>query len=163
MQVTQKPMVLAAAALALMALAVWVVDAKEKADAAAIATTQFVFEEAPCASCHASTVVQVPGGGLVCAFFAGKDEGDPSVGIWLARHDGTRWSAPTEVATGTVDDGTRYPCWNPILFQPAAPADAPLMLFYKVGPSPSEWWGMLMTSADAGETWSTPVRLPDGI
>ena len=37
------------------------------------------------------------------------------------------------------------------------------MLFYKVGPSPSEWWGMLMTSDDAGRTWSKPRRLPDGI
>jgi predicted neuraminidase len=33
------------------------------------------------------------------------------------------------------------------------------MLFYKVGPSPSEWWGMLMTSEDEGRTWSDPKRL----
>jgi predicted neuraminidase len=38
-----------------------------------------------------------------------------------------------------------------------------LLLFYKVGPSPSEWWGMLMTSTDGGVTWSKPRRLPDGI
>jgi predicted neuraminidase len=37
------------------------------------------------------------------------------------------------------------------------------MLFYKVGPSPSRWWGMVMTSADHGRTWSSPRRLPDGI
>ncbi|MCA9059438.1 MAG: exo-alpha-sialidase, partial [Planctomycetaceae bacterium] len=35
----------------------------------------------------------------------------------------------------------------------------PLMLFYKVGPSPSEWWGMLITSEDCGQTWSTPRRI----
>ena len=39
----------------------------------------------------------------------------------------------------------------------------PLMLFYKVGPSPDTWWGMLITSDDAGRTWSKPRRLPDGI
>src|SRR5215218_8433251 len=37
------------------------------------------------------------------------------------------------------------------------------MLFYKVGPSPSKWWGMLMTSTDNGATWSKPAKLPEGI
>lgn len=37
------------------------------------------------------------------------------------------------------------------------------MLFYKVGPSPSEWWGMLKTSKDCGKTWSHEVRLPEDI
>jgi predicted neuraminidase len=37
------------------------------------------------------------------------------------------------------------------------------MLFYKVGPSPDTWWGMLITSADGGKTWSKPERLPNGI
>jgi len=38
-----------------------------------------------------------------------------------------------------------------------------LLLFYKVGPSPRAWWGMLMTSDDGGQTWSGPRRLPEGI
>ena len=33
------------------------------------------------------------------------------------------------------------------------------MLFYKVGPSPQTWWGMVMTSADNGKTWSEPRKL----
>ena len=37
------------------------------------------------------------------------------------------------------------------------------MLFYKVGPNPSSWWGMLMKSEDGGQTWSKPRRLPAGI
>jgi predicted neuraminidase len=37
------------------------------------------------------------------------------------------------------------------------------MLFYKVGPKPDSWWGMLKTSNDGGRTWSKPQRLPDGI
>ena len=37
------------------------------------------------------------------------------------------------------------------------------MLFYKVGPSPREWWGMVITSSDDGRTWSAPRRLPEGI
>jgi hypothetical protein len=47
-----------------------------------------------------------------------------------------------------------------VLFQPKS---GPLVLFYKVGPSPSQWWGMIMTSPDGGKTWGAPRRLPDGI
>ncbi len=39
----------------------------------------------------------------------------------------------------------------------------PLLLFYKVGPSPSRWWGMLKRSTDDGKSWSPAERLPDGI
>ena len=42
-------------------------------------------------------------------------------------------------------------------------AAGPLLLFYKVGPSPRRWWGMISTSADHGGTWSEPRRLPRGI
>ena len=36
-------------------------------------------------------------------------------------------------------------------------------MFYKCGPSPDAWWGMLMTSDDGGATWGVPRRLPEGI
>ena len=39
----------------------------------------------------------------------------------------------------------------------------PLLLFYKVGPNPRQWWGMLISSKDGGKTWGKPSRLPDGI
>ena len=54
----------------------------------------------------------------------------------------------------------RHPCWNPVLFDVPG---AGLMLFYKVGPSPQTWWGMVRTSRDSGRTWSEARRLPDGI
>ena len=73
-----------------------------------------------------------------------------------------RWSAPVEVANGVQADGARYPTWNPVLHQPPGEG-APLLLFFKVGPSPPEWWGMVMESEDDGRTWSEPRRLPDGI
>src|SRR5690606_36906831 len=60
---------------------------------------------------------------------------------------------------GVQEDGTRHPCWNPVLLW----YQDRLMLFYKVGPSPSEWWGMLKVSLDAGKTFSPATRLPDGI
>jgi predicted neuraminidase len=37
------------------------------------------------------------------------------------------------------------------------------MLFYKVGPSPSQWWGMMTISTDGGAGWTKPHSLPDGI
>jgi predicted neuraminidase len=82
------------------------------------------------------------------------------VGIWVSRRDQSRWTPPVEVANGVQSRDLRYPTWNPVLFQPRT---GPLELFYKVGPSPGAWWGMLTTSTDAGTTWSTPRRLPDGI
>ena len=38
-----------------------------------------------------------------------------------------------------------------------------VFLFYKVGPNPREWWGMVKTSTDEGRTWTTARRLPPGI
>ena len=118
----------------------------------------FVYEEAPFPSAHASTIVETADG-LAAAWFAGTAERNPDVGIWLSRHDGTSWSPPVEVANGIHEDG-RYPCWNPVLFQPSR---GPLLLFYKIGPSPREWWGLVRTSSDQGRTWSDAIRLPDGV
>jgi predicted neuraminidase len=97
----------------------------------------------------------------VAAWFGGKHEKAADVGIWVSRRQGRGpWSVPVEVADGVQPDGTRHPCWNPVLFQPQ---EAPLLLFYKVGPSPGTWWGMLRTSQDDGRTWSAARRLPEGI
>ncbi|MBI3881978.1 MAG: exo-alpha-sialidase [Verrucomicrobia bacterium] len=121
---------------------------------------EFIYETAPFPSCHATTIVEPAGGGLVAAWFGGTAEKNPDVGIWTSRHADGKWTVPVEVANGVQNDGSRHPCWNPVLFQPKS---GPLMLFYKVGPSPSTWWGLLRTSADGGRTWSDARRLLDGI
>jgi len=120
--------------------------------------SEFIFKSAPFPSCHASTIVQA-NGKLVAAWFGGTREKDPDVGIWLSRRRFGGWTTPVEVANGIQSPTLRYPCWNPVLFQPTT---GPLLLFYKVGPSPSSWWGMLKTSDDGGSTWSAPRRLPAG-
>ena len=135
------------------------VTSSSMAAESALLKSEFIFEKAPVPSCHASTIVETTGG-LVAAWFGGTAEGKPDVGIWLARQVEGKWSAPVEVANGVQADGKRLPCWNPVLFQPK---DGSLMLFYKVGPSPSTWWGMLRTSDDKGQTWSDARKLPDGI
>ena len=125
----------------------------------AIVKSEFIFEAAPFASAHASTIVETKGG-LVAAWFGGTREGADDVGIWLTRYVKLRWEPPIEVANGIQADGTRYPCWNPVLFEMP---DSTLALFYKVGPSPQRWWGMVRTSGDGGVTWTGASRLPDGI
>jgi predicted neuraminidase len=125
-----------------------------------LVAAEFVFDSAPFASCHASTIVETTGGKLVTAFFAGPREGNSDVGIWVCRLVDGKWTAPVEAANGVQTGGKRQPCWNPVLFQPK---NGPLLLFYKVGPSPDAWWGMLQMSDDDGKTWSDGRRLPDGI
>jgi predicted neuraminidase len=124
-----------------------------------VVKAEFVFEQAPFPSAHASTIAETRDG-LVAAWFGGTAEKNPDVGIWLSRFGGSQWSAPVEVANGLQPDGKRFACWNPVLFQPS---NGPLLLFYKVGPSPSEWWALVRTSADAGRTWSSAIKLPAGI
>ncbi len=121
--------------------------------------SEFIYEHAPFPECHASTIVET-GDTLVAAWFGGTRERNPDVCIWSSRLEAGHWTAPVELANGIQSPTNRLPCWNPVLFQPKA---GPLLLFYKVGPSPATWWGMLMTSDDHGKTWSKPRRLPEGI
>lgn len=120
---------------------------------------EFVFNEAPFKECHASTIAETPEG-LVASWFGGTKERNIDVEIWLSRKVNSKWSEPVSVANGIQNASLRYPCWNPVLFQ--IPNGA-LQLYYKVGPSPSDWWGLLIESKDNGETWSSPVKLPEGI
>ena len=131
-----------------------------RADDPAIVLQEFIYESGPYPSVHASTIVETPSRELVAAWFGGTREQHPDVGIWLSRKEKSGWTPSVEVANGVQPDGTRHPTWNPVLFQPRS---GPLMLFYKVGPTPETWWGMLRTSTDGGRTWSEARRLPDGI
>jgi len=127
---------------------------------AAVVDSEFVFENAPYPSCHASTLVQASSGEILAAWFGGSAESRPDVCIYLSRRQEGGWSEPVRVAEGLETGGVQLACWNPVLFQPRG---GPLMLFYKVGPSPERWWGMLKTSADGGRSWGPAQRLPPGV
>ena len=129
------------------------------AQSPAILKSEFIYESAPFPSCHASTLAETKSS-LVAAWFGGTAERNPDVCIYVARQEKGQWTAPQEVANGVGFATNRLPTWNPVLFQPKG---GPLLLFYKVGPKPAEWWGMLTTSTNDGQTWSKPVRLPTGI
>ncbi len=116
---------------------------------------EFVFTNAPFPSCHAATIAEV-NGELVCAFFGGTAERNPDVGIWISHTFSGKWTPVVEIANGTITPELRYPTWNPVLFLPKG---AELLLFYKVGPSPTQWWGMMMTSSDGGWNWSKPKTI----
>lgn len=115
----------------------------------------YPLDDRPTPQVHASTLVETADG-IVAAFFSGTHERNPDVGIRVTHLENGEWTWPEEVVNGVQNDTLRYPCWNPVLFQPE---EGPLMLFYKVGPNPRDWWGMLTTSEDNGKTWSSPVKL----
>jgi predicted neuraminidase len=121
--------------------------------------SEFIFEPGAIPSVHASTIAELKGG-LIAAWFGGTHEGNRDVVIWASRRLDGFWSPPYQIADGVQADGTRYPCWNPVLF---AHSDSLLMLFYKVGPEPQLWWGMAKSSRDGGRTWSPATGLPDGV
>ncbi|MES2177599.1 MAG: sialidase family protein [Gemmatimonadota bacterium] len=159
MQLTRPPIVLTLLGVALSSGVVGAQRTDSVTSHPSVLMKEFIADQPPTPSAHASTIVEVPGG-LVAAWFGGTREGAPDVEIWLARSTAGRWSPPVVVGTGVQADGTRFPCYNPVLFYSA---DGVLHLFYKVGPRPSKWWGMHRASRDDGRTWSDAVRLPEGI
>ncbi len=126
----------------------------------AIIKTEFIYRsgEVEFPGCHASTIVEIRDG-LVAAWFGGTEERNPDVGIWVSTFKNGVWSTPVEVANGIQHKTKRYPCWNPVLYNNGKE----ILLFYKVGPSPSAWWGELIVSHDNAKTWGNSSRLPEDI
>ncbi|MDR7212534.1 sialidase family protein [Flavobacterium piscis] len=124
-----------------------------------ILVDEFIYDKAPYPSCHSVTIVEATNGDLVSAWFGGSHERHPDVCIYSAiKPKGSdKWGEPIKVADGVLKDGTRFPTWNPVLYQIPG---GDLMLFYKIGPKPSEWWGVYRTSSDGGKTWSDKIDMP---
>ena len=130
---------------------------------------EFLYETAPFASPHASTILETRKGDLVAAYFGGTYERNPDCCIWvnIKKKGKGEWSAPILAADGMVcpavpqqgDSCVKTACWNPVLTEMP---DGELWLFYKVGKSVAEWTGWLTKSKDGGRTWSKGEPLPDG-
>ncbi|TCC90021.1 sialidase [Pedobacter frigiditerrae] len=123
-----------------------------------IVKQEYLYDKAPFPSCHSATIVETPTG-LVASYFGGTKERDPDVEIYISRFVDGNWLAPVSAANGIQPDGKRLPTWNPVLYQVPG---GDLILFYKIGPKPSEWWGMMKTSKDGGITWSEATKLLEG-
>lgn len=116
---------------------------------------EFIYEQAPFPSCHASTLVETRPGEILAAWFGGSDEGEPDVAIWSSRRSGSKWSPPAEVVREP-----NIATYNPVLFYSR---DGVLWLSYKFGPSPMTWTGGFRSSRDQGRTWSPITHLPAGL
>lgn len=125
-----------------------------------LVSENLLFDAPPFRNCHASTIVETQDGQLLIACFGGSQESRPDVVIWSGKIAANGKVDPKEVANGICPDSKRYACWNPVLFKKK---NGELILFYKVGPNPREWWGLFKSSKDNGLTWSSPMLLPRGI
>ncbi len=146
------------AIILLLSCALSNIQAQPKPWKKGIVTEEFIFDKAPFPQSHAPTIVETPKG-LVAAWFGGTKERNPDVEIRVSRRVNGKWTTPVSVANGIQNDTLRYPTWNPVLYQVP---NGDLLLFYKVGPSPSTWEGWMKTSKDAALTWSAAKPLPEG-
>ena len=118
----------------------------------AILLEEFVFMQGPTRDCHASSLLELDNGDLLCTWFGGTRESHPDVNVWLARKPKHGdWQTPV-----SVSDGDGNTCYNPVLFQPKG---GELMICYCC---PDINTGEVITSSDHGHTWSKPKRLPKG-
>jgi predicted neuraminidase len=117
---------------------------------------EFIYDKAPFAAAHASTIVELRNGDLMTAWFGGTREGAADVAIWAStRRSDHGWSPPIELAR---ESGIAT--YNPVLFHTK---DDRLWLYYKFGPHPSSWTGARRFSRDEGKTWSPIEHLPAGL
>jgi len=115
---------------------------------------EFLFADPPFDSCHASTLTETSRG-LIVAYFAGSQEGNNDIAIYLSKQKENQWDEPEKVVG---DLGA--PTWNPVLFSMPS---GEVLLFYKAGYDPTRWSGFLTRSHDSGCNWSVPEILPPGI
>ncbi|NTE04525.1 exo-alpha-sialidase [Agrobacterium tumefaciens] len=140
-------------------IVIYLISTAARAQKVQIIDSTSIFNNAPFAACHASTLVELNNSKIMAAWFGGKHEGDPYVKIWLSTKIGKKWSKPVPIANGKMNDSISFACWNPVLFQSK---NGLLTLHYKVGPNPRAWWAMYKTSKNNGKTWSDAIRLADG-
>jgi predicted neuraminidase len=135
------------------------------------ARIEHVFgDRRPFAQCHASTLVSLPEGRVLVAWFGGTREAHADVGIWAAERTpretdradpsgsvpGLDWSEPRLIAKVTDE-----PHWNPVLFA-LSPSGGDLVLHFKVGSRIRDWETWAQRSTDSGRTWTAATRLVPG-
>lgn len=115
---------------------------------------EFICNPLPTANCHASTVLPLPDGTVVAAWFGGKKEGTPDVDIWYARRDENGWSKPT-----AIYHKKNIPHWNPVLF---LRKNGEIVLFFKIGKKIPTWRTYASISKNGGISFETPFELVPG-
>lgn len=109
----------------------------------------------PCVSNHASNLLELGNGDLLCVWFGGSMEGSSDISIYMARFDRARaaWLAPVKMS----DDETRSE-QNPALFRHPS---GELWLLYTAQDKADQGTAVvrLRRSADEGRTWSETADL----
>lgn len=125
--------------------------------AAGVLARRAMTNPLPTAFCHGATLLPLPDGSLLGAWFGGTAEGLPDSGIYTARlaAGAMAWSAPTLVAPA---DG--HPCGNPVLFA-GAPGVLWLAYFRVYGAWCTGGKPCARLSTDGGQTWSEELLLWD--
>jgi alpha-L-fucosidase len=85
---------------------------------------------------------------------------NPDVCIYSASLVNGVWSKPTMIADGVENNLIRNPCWNPVLYKRD---NGDILLYYKIGPTPTKWFGAYKLSTDNGKTWSKEYRIPHNL
>lgn len=109
----------------------------------------------PCVSNHASNLMELGNGDLLCVWFAGSMEGSSDISIYMARYDRGRdtWLAPVKMS----DDAMRSE-QNPALFRHPS---GELWLLYTAQDKADQGTAVvrLRRSVDDGLTWSKTADL----
>ena len=104
-----------------------------------ILSREMICRTLPTAMCHASTVLPLADGTVLCAWFGGSHEGEADVAIWVSRREQGRWTDPASLVH--VEESH----WNPVLQQLE---DGRVRLYYKVGNIIADWRTMVCESND---------------
>lgn len=113
-----------------------------------------VEEDREFQSGHASTLIELPGGDILAAWFGGSWEKNPDVAIWMSRRTSAGWQKPWIAA-----DTWGVALWNPVLFRHA---DGRVALYYKEGKTIPEWRTLVKVSDDDGRTFGEARELVPG-
>ncbi len=118
----------------------------------AIVLEEFIYDEQRTRDCHASSLIELENGDLLCTWFGGTRESHPDVQIWLSRKPiGGDWSEPVAVAKAEEELGGSV--FNPVIVQCGGDT---LQLYYL---SPDINDGRMIESPDGGHTWSKSKAL----
>jgi predicted neuraminidase len=106
--------------------------------------------------CHASSILALPDGAMLAAWFAGTCEAADDVRICCARlaAGAGEWSAPIRIGSGD-----NQPHWNPVL---ARMPSGRVLLFFKVGVSIGGWRSYVCEYDAQSDNWSSPAELVPG-
>lgn len=106
--------------------------------------------------CHASNLLELPDGTLLCVWFGGTQEGCSDISIYLSRLEpgaSSSWTKPVRVSSDP--DRSEQ---NPVLFRD--PATGTIWLFHTAQPAGNQDEAAIMArkSEDQGRTWSDPFE-----